>query len=38
MAKLISPDGSMVEVKPAHGRRFILEELQKAVGGFVVTP
>lgn len=35
MAKLIKTDGSVTDVKPADGRAFTLEELQKFVGGYI---
>jgi hypothetical protein len=33
MATLFKEDGTMVEVKPAHGRQFTLKELRGLVGG-----
>jgi hypothetical protein len=35
MAHLIKPDGTVEELKPAKGKMFTLEELQKVVGGYL---
>jgi hypothetical protein len=35
MAHLIKPDGTVEELTPASGKLFSLEELQKAVGGYL---
>lgn len=35
MAHLMLPDGKIVNVKPAGGRYFTLEEMQQAVGGYI---
>ncbi len=35
MATLLKADGMVSEVKPANGRKFTLEEVQKLVGGYV---
>ena len=37
MAYLIDTDGSEKEVLPETGNRFTLDELQKLVGGYVIT-
>jgi hypothetical protein len=36
MAWLIKPDGSLTEIKPGgRGKKFTLEEMQKAVAGYI---
>jgi len=35
MARLIPARGVMLTIKPANGREFTLEEMQKYVGGYV---
>ncbi len=35
MATLFKEDGTLVEVKPAHGPRFTQDELQEFVGGLI---
>jgi len=35
MAKIIKTDGTKIEVAPANGSDFSLEELQKVVGGYI---
>ena len=35
MAKLFKTDGSVVEIKPASGKRFSISEAQRYVGGYV---
>ena len=35
MAKLFKVDGTIQDVKPANGKSFTLEELQKMVGGLI---
>ena len=35
MAKLFKVDGTVEDVKPANGKSFTLEELQKMVGGLI---
>ena len=34
-ATILRPDGTCQECKPQNGREFTLEELQRAVGGFI---
>ena len=35
MAKYYKTDGTMTEQFPANGKKFTLEEMQKAVGGYI---
>ena len=35
MGRLIKPDGTVVAVRPANGKRFSLQELQGLVGGYI---
>lgn len=35
MAFIIKDDGTKIELKPANGKSFTLDEMQKAVGGFI---
>ena len=35
MARTISPEGTVVQVKPAKGTVFTLSEMQKLVGGYI---
>jgi hypothetical protein len=35
MALLLKASGDVEEIRPAHGRTFVLDELQALVGGFI---